>query len=193
MNMRLLHLPILAGILLSIGGCIANTTVDYDRAAVAKFGSYECFLIDTREIRNNYQDVVLSPIVDRRIERAIGRELKAKGFQQNCGKHDFRVTFSTLTKTKTEINDLGVGPSVFRRYPRMGYGGYSNIDVDQYEEGTFIIDIIDNQSKELVWRGAYAKRLGWSAPTEEEVRVIVSSILAEFPPEATGAKSTGLK
>lgn len=188
MNMRLLHFPILAGTLLFLGGCTTRTTVDYDRAAAAKFSSYECFIIDSRESRSNYQDVVLSPIVDRRIESAIGRELQAKGFQQNCSKHDFRVTFSTLTKTRTEINDLGVGPTIFRRYPYMGYGGYSQIDIDQYEEGTFIVDIIDNNSKELVWRGAYAKRLGWSAPTEEEVHVIVNSILAEFPPEAATTK-----
>jgi len=188
MSMRLLHIPVLTGILISLSGCATNTTVDYDRAAATKFGSYKCFVIDSREIRTNYQDVVLSPIVDRRIERAIGRELQAKGFQQNCGKHDFRVTFSTLTKTKTEINDLGVGPTAFRRYPYMGYGGYSRIDVDQYEEGTFIIDIIDNDDKELVWRGAHTKRLGWSAPSEEEVRLIVSSILAEFPP---GSASKG--
>ena len=44
-----------------------------------------------------------------------------------------------------------------------------------------IVDIIDAQSNELVWRGAYTKRLEWSAPTDEEVRQIVQGILAKFP------------
>jgi hypothetical protein len=165
-----------------LSGCVSPTTVDYDRASAAKFGDYKCFVIDSRETRSNYQDVVLSPIVDRRIEQAIGRTLRAKGLTQDCTQPDFRVTFNTVTQTKTEINDLGRGPTPFRRAPYFGYSGYSRIDINQYEQGTFIIDIIDNQSKELVWRGAYSKRLGWSAPTDEEVQEIVEDILTEFPP-----------
>jgi len=170
-----------AGITLS--GCISPTTVDYDRAAMPKFADYQCFVIDSREARSNYQDVVLSPIVDRRIEQAIRATLQAKGLTEGCAEPDFRVTFNTVTKTKTEINDLEVGPTSYRRYPYFGYSGYSHIDIDQYEQGTFIVDIIDAQSKELVWRGAYTQRLGWSAPTDAEVRKIIHEILTAFPPQ----------
>ncbi|NBB78297.1 MAG: DUF4136 domain-containing protein [Verrucomicrobia bacterium] len=163
-------------------GCVSPKQVDFDREATAQLGSYRCYVIDSRETRSNYQEVVLSPIVDRRIERAIEQILAAKGLSHDCAQPDFRVTFNTVTKTKTEINDLGVGPSPFRRHPYYGYGGYSRINLNQYEEGTFIIDIIDNTSKELVWRGAYTKRLGWSAPTDEEVEAIVGDILETFPP-----------
>lgn len=175
--------PCLLLLTLILSGCVSPTTVDYDRAAAAKFTEYQCFTIDSRETRANYQDVVLSPIVDRRIEQAIGRTLRAKGLSDDCAQADFRVTFNTITKTKTEVNDLGVGPTPFRRYPYYGYSGYSMLDINQYEQGTFIIDIIDNQSKELVWRGAYTKRLGWSAPNDAEVQQIVGEILAEFPPK----------
>ena len=168
---------------LSFAACVSPTTVDYDRAARPKFANYQCFTIDSRATRSNYQDVVLSPIVDRRIEQAIGATLRAKGMTQDCAHPDFRVTFNTVTKTKTEINDLSVGPAPYRRYPYFGYAGYSQIDIDQYEQGTFIVDIIDAESKELVWRGAYTKRLGWSAPTDAEVRTIMNDILATFPPQ----------
>lgn len=169
---------------LILSGCVSPTTVDYDRSATARLLEYRCFTIDSRETRANYQDVVLSPIVDRRIEHAIGQTLRAKGLRDDCTQPDFRVTFNTVTKTKTQINDLGVGPTPFRRYPYFGYAGYSRIDIDQYEQGTFIIDIIDQTSKELVWRGAYTQRLGWSAPDDEEVQKIVSEILASFPPQS---------
>lgn len=178
--------PLLSAILLAttilLSGCVSPTTVDYDRSALAKFSNYKCFTIDSRENRSNYQDIVLSPIVDRRIEQAISRTLQDKGIQQNCTEPDFRVTFNTVTKTKTEINDLSVGPTPFRRRPYYGYSHYSMLEIDQYEEGTFIVDIIDNQSKELVWRGTYTKRLGWSAPTDEEVQAIITEVLANFPP-----------
>ena len=188
MNLRFLHLSLLTGTLLIFAGCATPTTVDYDRSAASRFGDYQCFVIDARETRSNYQDIVLSPIVDRRIEGALARELAAKGFGQECANPDFRVTFNTTTKIKTEINDLGVGPTPFRRRPYFGYSGYSHLDVDEYEEGTFIVDIIDNESKHLVWRGAYKQRLGWSAPTESDVQKIIASVLEKFPPETTNAK-----
>jgi len=167
---------------LCLASCVTPTIVDYDRAALAEISDYRCFAIDSREARTNYQDVVLSPIVDRRIESALRAELKAKGFSDDCAQPDFRVTFNTVTKTKTEIDDLGVGATPFRRYPYFGYAGYNRLEVDEYEEGTFIVDIIDAGTKQLVWRGAYRKRLGWSAPTDAEVRQIIGSILAAFPP-----------
>ncbi|HBR94187.1 MAG TPA: hypothetical protein DEA90_08490 [Opitutae bacterium] len=175
-------LLLLATILIT--GCVSPTTVDYDRTAKAKINSYKCFVIDSREERSNYQDIVLSPIVDRRIEQALSRTLQAKGMNQGCAEPDFRVTFNTITKTKTEVNDLGVGPTPFRRYPYHGYGAFSRIDINQYEEGTFIVDIIDQASKELVWRGTYTQRLGWSAPNDEKVQQIVSDILVNFPPHS---------
>jgi hypothetical protein len=172
----------LALVALAMSGCVSPTAVDYDRTMATTLSSYQCFTIDSRETRANYQDVVLSPIVDRRIEQAIRQTLRAKGLRDDCTQPDFRVTFNTVTKTKTEVNDLGVGVSPFRRHPYFGYAGYGTVDINQYEQGTFIIDIVDNQSKQLVWRGAYTKRLGWSAPDDAEVQAIVSEILTNFPP-----------
>jgi len=172
-------LPVVLLLSAFLVGCVSPTRFDYEQAALDEMTAYKTFKIDTRETRSDYQDVVLSPIVDRRIERAIGNELRAKGFQAGAENPDFRVTFNTVTKTKTEINDFG--PPPFRRFPYYGYGG-RNVDVSEYEEGTFLINIIDSASKQLVWRGAYVKRLGWSAPNETEVQEIVRSILANFPP-----------
>lgn len=176
-----LTLPCLL-LLAFLTACVSPTRYDYEQAALEEMSAYKTFLIDSREARSDYQDVVLSPIVDRRIERAIERELVAKGFEKVSASPDFRVTFNTVTKTRTEINDFG--PPPFRRYPYYGYGG-RQLDIDEYEEGTFLVNIADAKSKQLVWRGAYVKRLGWSAPNEAEVQEIVSSILTGFPPGAS--------
>lgn len=168
--------------LLSLVGCVSPTRVDYDSASIEKIRGYKCYSIDTRETRSHYQDVTLSPIVDRRIERSIETVMQQRGFANDCATPDFRVTFNTIKKTKTEVTDLGIGATPFRRYPYHGYGGYSRYNVDQYEEGTFVLDIIDEASKELVWRGTYVKRLGWDAPTDAQVLDIVTEILAQFPP-----------
>ncbi|MGB0744455.1 MAG: DUF4136 domain-containing protein [Opitutales bacterium] len=174
--------PILAALSFSLAllvSCVSPTQYDYEVAAIEEMSAYRTFTIESRESRSAGPDVVLSPIVDRRIERAIERELVAKGFEPASTGADFGVTFNTVTKTRTEVNSYG--PPPFRRHPYYGYNG-QHVDIDQYEEGTFLIDIIDTKSKQLVWRGAYVKRLGWSAPNEAEVKKIVSSILTGFPP-----------
>ena len=173
----LLLLPLLA-----LVGCVSPVRVDYDRGAAPKFQSYKCFAVDSRELGTHDQGIALSPIVDRRIERELNAVLKMRGFSDECATPDFRVAFNTAQKTITELNDLGIGAAPYRRSAYHGYGGYSNIQIDQYQEGTFIIDIIDMQSQELVWRGAYVKRLGWHAPTDAEIRAIIIETLAQFPP-----------
>ena len=168
--------------LVFLSGCVSPAKIDYDRSAVPAMANYRCFAIDTREARADYQELALSPIVDRRIESAIETTLHAKGFRSDCGTPDFRVTFSTITETKTEIADLRVGPTPFRREPYFGYGEFSPLWVQEFEEGTFIIDIIDRERSELVWRGVHTERLGWDAPNDSEVLAIVSKLLADFPP-----------
>lgn len=165
-----------------LSGCVSQKTVDFDRAAATKFGDYICFSVESRDTRSDLQDLLLSPIVDRRIEKAIKLTLLDKGFSESCPEVDFRVSFGTVSKTRTRAINVDISSSPFRRQSHLRFGGYSRVDLEQYEEGTFVIDIIDQLSNQLVWRGSYTKRLGWNAPSGEEVRAIVEEILRAFPP-----------
>lgn len=182
--MILSRLAVLAliGVLSLFTGCTTPRTVDYDSAMLRRMQAYQSFSIESREQRSKYQHLALTEIMDRRIVRAIRTSMTQRPMTEDVTNPDCIVTFFTSTKTKTEVNDLGLAGGLYRRSPYHGWGGYSSVTVDQYEEGTLIIDVIDGQSKQLVWRGAYSKRMGRSAPREAEVSKIVASILAEFPP-----------
>ena len=56
---------------LTFTACKSTPAIDYDKSAVSKMASYTTFALDAREVRSKYQNVVLSPIVDRRIENAL--------------------------------------------------------------------------------------------------------------------------
>ena len=60
------------------------------------------------------------------------------------------------------------------------------MDVHQYEEGTLILDFVDADAKELIWRGTATKALD-SNPTPEKIEKnignVVAKILAKFPPK----------
>ena len=111
---------------------------------------------------------------------AIKKELTAKGYtvSENA---DFGVAILFGKETKTNITTYGYGYG-----PYWGrYGGTTNIDVSQYDEGTLIIDVIDMAKKELVWRGTGTGALNPNATVEERTANInngVAQILAQFPP-----------
>lgn len=165
-------------------GCESPKTVDYDSAMLGKMRSYKCYTVESREERTSYQHVSLTEIVDRRIVTAIKSQLKVRGYRDDCPEPDFIVTFFTKTEKKTKVNDLGMAGGYYRRYPYRGYyGGASRYSIDEYQEGTLIVDIIDHETKQMVWRGAASRRLGRQAPQQAEIHDIVVDILAEFPPQ----------
>ncbi|HEX9253088.1 MAG TPA: DUF4136 domain-containing protein [Ignavibacteriaceae bacterium] len=111
---------------------------------------------------------------------AIKNELTAKGYTVS-DKADFGVALLFGKQTKTNITSYGYGYG-----PYWGrYGGTSNVDVSQYDEGTLIIDVIDMAKKELVWRGTGTGAIDPNATVEERTANInsaVAQILAQFPP-----------
>jgi Domain of unknown function (DUF4136) len=57
--------------------------------------------------------------------------------------------------------------------------------VQQYDQGTLVVDIADAREKELVWRGVAVGRVR-EQPTPEQtterVNEVVAAILKKFPP-----------
>ena len=71
-------------------------------------------------------------------------------------------------------------------YPGYGYSGYGYPGygyVDYGYEGTIILDIIDTESNELVWRGSYSATIDDSGISEKKIKKAVKHILAKFPPQ----------
>ena len=68
-----------------------------------------------------------------------------------------------------------------------GYYGGSNVTVTNYTEGTLLIDMIDTEKNQLVWRGTVVDVIdGAGASTQEKqdyLDYIVKEVLADFPPD----------
>ena len=63
--------------------------------------------------------------------------------------------------------------------------GNTQLDVYQYEEGTFILDFVDPESMELIWRGiAQGELRNYSSPVKRYERIdeVVQKVLSNFPP-----------
>ncbi len=71
----------------------------------------------------------------------------------------------------------GYGYSGYGGYGHSGYGGYA------YQEATLILDFVDPESTELLWRGWYVGKIRDGQLSEKKINKAVKRILKKFPPE----------
>ena len=68
----------------------------------------------------------------------------------------------------------------------MSLSAHTETRIDEYQQGSLVIDVIDPTSLELIWRGIGSKRLPEStdaAEMDKLVADVVKSILSKFPPK----------
>jgi hypothetical protein len=185
----LLSLFLLAGLL---WGCATSVDVstDYDRGA--NFSHYTTFKwyqetpMARRDSTRSYDT-----FLDKRIKAAVEGNLTRKGFRRVDVNPDVLVAYDVKVVTKQEIRpDYAYAPGWYGGYGywygyRYNYG-YSRFAapmyIDQYQDGTIIIDLIDGKDNELIWRGWGQMEVGSANVTEAEVNRIIGHILEKYPP-----------
>lgn len=181
-------LLVLASILaLASTGCVGfSVSSDFDPAA--DFSGYRSWYWLPPSPTGDPR--IDNDLVANRIRRAVERSLAARGFAKtSTGEGDFGVGYHGFIEGKIDVQTIdryyGYGPGW--GYYGGGYGGIATETyVDQYDEGTLILDIVDNRSQKLVWRGSTSARViedHTPQKRDERAQAAVDAILAEFPPE----------
>ena len=128
------------------------------------------------------------PRVRNTVRTAVEQALAAKGYEQvERQQADFLVTWfgAIEQKIKKESIDHFYAPygyGTLYRDPVLNTEAPRNIL--EYEQGTIIIDIIDPQSRKLIWRGSGSGRIAENQPEQTALRNLnrsVTRILAPFP------------
>ena len=117
-----------------------------------------------------------------RVREGVERTLGAKGFQKADSNPDFWVAYHLSVEKKIDVYTTN------RLYG--GYGWTVSIPetrVNEYDEGSLIVDVSDAHEKKLVWRGIGTGRLRETPredPEEQKqvVYQVVDEVLADFPP-----------
>ncbi len=120
----------------------------------------------------------VNQLVVRRIRDAVTGELEAKGLRLSSNP-DFLIAMHGATQEKLDITDWGYTSR------RAAYWGHRDISVQQYTEGTLILDFVDAKSKEMIWRGVASGAVDPGASPEQRTKRIneaVAKLLAKFPP-----------
>jgi hypothetical protein len=180
-------LGVIALVALLVAGCSSfRVSTDYDPAVdFSQYGSYAW--IPEPPATEDAPDRPSDGLIRQRIERAVDDVLATKGLRrvQDQGDASLLVAEHINVDQKLQVNTVNYGYG----YGRWGYygGGYTDTQVDQYEEGTLILDFIDAGTKQLVWRGQAKTRLRDEKTPEartKRIRQAVGAILDRYPPAA---------
>ncbi|MEN8151623.1 MAG: DUF4136 domain-containing protein [Planctomycetota bacterium] len=173
---NLILIPVL---LVIVGGCSTiDVDTDYDREA--DFSGYRTFdwaPADMMKIHKGY-----SELTDRRIRGAITEALAAEGIRRSPTNPGLLVAFHTGVQERTEYRDAGFGAGYGRGPYHVGLNR-SRVEEHRYLEGTLMVDLVDAEKNELVWRGRATGVVGDYEHQESRIREAVTKIFERYPPE----------
>jgi hypothetical protein len=155
----ILKASLCAGVLIGAGmvASAADVHTDYDRHAnFGQFHNYCWGKVSTAD-----------PLYERRVKDQINKDLEAKGWQEsNGGSCDVTVFAKGNVRNQKEMqtyyDGLGGGWGGGWGWGGWGWGGgwWGGPDMGEstttqvnHPVGSLVVDIFDNHSKDLVWRG----------------------------------------
>ncbi len=149
-----------------------SVRTDYDRdVSFTKYQTYKW--MPNPKKKNKRGKVLPNSLLDKRIRTAVEREMEAKGYQfVKSGKADALIAYHVGVQNKIDIDRYGYG---------YGYWG-RRTHVRRYKEGSIILDIVDPEVKQMVWRGAAQGIVGHPEGDPEKIKEAIFKIFEKYPP-----------
>lgn len=165
----------IASLIVLVLGCV-TTSVNYDYDKEYDFSTFK-----TYDWMTTPQSVRTDEFLLKRVKSALSRELSAKRTTLAPENPDFLVALHGSRESKVQVTDWGYS------YGRFGGPiGVPRIDVNQYEQGTLIVDFVEAKTKQMVWRGIASRVLEPDLAPEDKERLIneaVTEMMKNFPPD----------
>lgn len=173
------------GLVIGFVGCQTfNVRTDWDPEA--SFGDLQrYFWVEPPEVEgaNPFAD---NTLLRKRVRLTIEAELNERGFQSmdEALEADFLVSYSVILEERLRVDGYSTSGGVYgHRY--RGYGQvYTSASVRNYQESTLIIDFLDPNSDDLIWRGWGTGIVGTRDRNraQDQLTKGVKAILNAFPP-----------
>jgi hypothetical protein len=143
---------------------------DFDHHAnFSQYKTYSWAKVDTPD-----------PLWNDRVKEAVDRALTAKGWSQVPSGGDVSVVAVGTTHQKPTLRTFYDG------FDGWLWGGFADATtyVENYTEGTLVVDLFDSASKKLIWRGSATDVLsGKPEKDEKKVDKAVAKMFDHFPPQ----------
>jgi hypothetical protein len=129
---------------------------------------------------------ILSDMEITRIHEALHYELERRGFEvvQDYTRADMLLVWHLVTEERTDVRSFNTSAN-YNCWSCGSMGG-TDIRVQQYTHGTFIIDMIDPARLQSVWRSIFESRMHSESDPASEAefrRAAAVAVLENFPPK----------
>lgn len=185
-------ISLIAGVIL-MTGCASKSEIDvstdYSMANFDQFSSYQWLPEDQSKGHKPDNNLITDRITD-----SINKNLSSKGYHQTDAKPDVLVDFNVTTAAKVNIdnNQTYEGYAPGFTWSR-GYGaqatqskvGVMETSIVEYTEGSLMIDIIDPNNMQIIWRGIGTNKLPEQYDRDLASKLInkaVTATLENYPP-----------
>jgi hypothetical protein len=155
MKLAFLLTTIIPAILMT---CSPSVSVfhDYDRDInIQSYATYNWKVIDG--VESNQNPIYYNELNDKRIKTAADKVLVEKGYRRVSDAPSLMLHYHIIVEDKSVVS---MDPNEHRFSP---YWMREEMSTYQYKEGTLILDLMDTDTNELVWRG-------WAVGTLEDLR-----------------------
>jgi hypothetical protein len=146
---------------------------DYDRTF--NFSSLKTFGFAVQR-RSDKDALAGDTLNEGRIRAAMESQLIANGFRTENERPDFVIAYYVTTKNKLNVQDYSYGP------PRW-FGG-RDIRVNQYSEGTLMVDFIDVKTNQVIWRGRASGTLELKS-VDKKINKSAEKLVKQFVKDTT--------
>lgn len=183
MKATALKLTLIAAACVFAACSTVTVTTDYDHSV--SFAKYKTYSLAPAK-----QGQTLSPTSEAALRDALRSELAARGITEaTSGKADLAIARHVFLAEKVSVQqytDWGYGYHGGWPY---GYGSYgmwagaprTYVDVQNFTEGTMVLDFVDTRTKKLVFRGTGQAIVGGPESNAGKIREAVRKMVAGVP------------
>lgn len=194
--MKLLKPLLLTLVLLAVLSC--GPRVETARPTDVDLEKYDTFAFLPNSNADIPNESYNNEDVNRMVVETVNQNMREAGYTLDRENPDLLVLISTSTEIERErttepvyaaypyAGGVGtVGPAYgnyyYRGFNTFG-GGVIGYDTDTYayEEGTVVINLVDRETKETVWKGMTSDAL-YDQPNTQAMRELVNEIFEEYP------------
>ena len=175
------RIALLLGFLL-MAGCASGPTVTTNVAPgtdLAAFSTFNFMLPMGTDRPGGVRTPLSNMLID-----AASRELELRGLALD-GEPDLLVNFWVVTEDRLDVRTVPTMQTSRNRWGRR-YSTWPAYEttVREYTRGTLVVDVIEKETRSLVWEGSAQQRVSSSDTqlTQERVDELIGAIMKEFRP-----------
>lgn len=186
MRYRALALSITSLTMLGAVACATSynvRTMAAPKTALTEFHTFHLLpnprRADGRVVSGAYDPMVNNSITNRALRSTVASTFESRGYVDTEWMPDFVVAVYASAREKLDITQWQYG---YPYWPRWWWAGVPQQTVTHYDEGTVIVDVINPDTRDLLWRGSSTARLGDDpAENTKELQRAAIAVVEKFP------------